>query len=390
MKPAGGITIVAIADTHIGAERHYSTPEEWDAPMREALAYAKASDGILLIAGDIWDKRAPTPAQYLRARELLDYGIACVGNHDIGVGKASVPASWSWRERVAVPPVSTVEMRGLQIVMLPWPRPVDYLTADEISAYPMERRISLTRDRVMEALRREVAALDPALPAVLLGHAMVSFGPARVDGPGLQLLGKDVVLDAHDLDELALQALYLGHVHRRMGPYVGSTQPTDWGEADDVKAFTVTRLREPTWTAEHETVPYKSSRRLLLIEGRWAGGRDEQAVDEWLTSLTATNPHAKNADVVRVEATVAEGTPFPAADIRRALEATGVIVESVSAKVIGERKRRVENVEGLDLTQPAVAAQAWTEQRGLSEKLANTVVERINSHDIAATDAARN
>jgi DNA repair exonuclease SbcCD nuclease subunit len=374
------LTIVAIADTHIGAEKHYCTPEEWDAPMLEALAYARASDAILLIAGDIWDKRSPTPAQYLRARELLDYGIACVGNHDIGVGKTSVPASWSWRERVAVPPVSTVEMRGLQIVMLPWPRPVDYLTADEISAYPMEQRIVLTRDRVMEALRREVAALDPALPAVLLGHAMVSFGPARVDGPGLQLLGKDVVLDAHDLDELALQALYLGHVHRRMGPYVGSTQPTDWGEADDVKAFTVTRLREPTWTAEHETVPYKSSRRLLLIEGRWPEYDSNPA---WVKGL-------EGVDVVRAEFTIAEGQAFPAANIRKRLEATGVIVESVSARVIGERKRRVENVEGLDLTQPAVAAQAWTEQRGLSEKLANTVVERINSHDIAATDAARN
>ena len=152
-------------------------------------------------------------------------------------------------------------MGGVEVIALPWPRPVDYIAEDDL--WSLVDVINSTREAVFKRLR-ELCDGPRDCPRILVGHAMVSYGTVTPDDPGL-LLGKDIVLPYERLQDLPVDAILLGHVHNPdAAGYVGSTQATDFGEAAQVKSFTVLDLE--AGQVHRQQVPYKTSLKLLNLD----------------------------------------------------------------------------------------------------------------------------
>ena len=55
------ITIVYVADLHIGAQKFGVTPEVWNAPLQDVVDYVREhSVDYVVICGDVCHKRHPT------------------------------------------------------------------------------------------------------------------------------------------------------------------------------------------------------------------------------------------------------------------------------------------------------------------------------------------
>src|SRR5262249_24539780 len=78
----------------------------------------------------------------------------------------------------------------LQIVTLPWITRSMLLTREAYRADSSEELEGRLRERIVAALEEEVAALDPALPAVLIGH--LSLGGATYGSEQSIMLGQDL------------------------------------------------------------------------------------------------------------------------------------------------------------------------------------------------------
>ena len=243
--------IVIVSDPHEGAYRRPwlrklgVTPEQYIRPLAEAINWYHGNDAdMFIVAGDVFDQRNPLPGDYARAQKIYPANTVYVaGNHDIPA-QGDTNALW-WSDGYAmsgrpslIEPYGTARNPGVQIVCLPWPRPSDWEPFLGGTSIPDE--IAHTRINLLDKLQDLTTVLDTDRPAILVGHAMVSYGNTTPDDPGL-MLGKDVVLPHDELVSLLnIGGVYLGHVHDPSSPaYVGSTQPTDWGEADQVKSFTV-------------------------------------------------------------------------------------------------------------------------------------------------------
>ncbi len=240
------IKIIAIADSHIGADRFGATPERWDSPVAEAFQFAVDNKAdLVLSAGDFVDKRNPTVAELLRRRNLLailgDIPFwEADGNHDRSnaVGSHSaLEIEESHPGRLFQGAIDRSEFKGLNIIGLPWPRPVDYLTEDQMTL-SIDEKIRLARERIMLILKHHMKEVTG--PTILFGHAMLIYGAGATEptDPGL-ILGKDVTLEYQKMLDTGLTAnqTLLGHVHQRSPGYIGSTHPTDWSDWQDDKSF---------------------------------------------------------------------------------------------------------------------------------------------------------
>ena len=365
--------IVLVADTHIGAERSPKwrglniTPEQYDRPFNEALEWADLTDADLtIVAGDLYHGRSPLPDDYRRAKTILNwvrgvggrgrgkpnnttYGSLIVaGNHDIGVA-GDTDALWS-ELTVArgKPSVFTFgsPTNAIQVLTLPWPRPTDWPAA---SSESMEGTILATGREVLHELNRQANELNPDRPAILVGHAMVSKGVRHgagvvrepMKGPGL-MLGKDVVLKLSDLEALPnIGGIYLGHVHdASIKPYIGSTQPTDWGDLGQ-KSFTVVDITwvDNAWAYETRQIPYATSLKLWNMEVQW----DEEL---WTLDYATLPP---NPDGIRCTVKAEPGVKVPVEWIREQLARFGT-VHSVNVEYPPTLVARVESVDGQSLT----------------------------------------
>ena len=375
--------IVLVADTHIGAERSPKwrglniTPEQYDRPFNEALEWADNNDADLtIVAGDLYHSRSPLPNDYRRAKTILNwvqgkpnnttYGSLIVaGNHDIGVA-GDTDALWS-ELTVArgKPSVFTFgsPTNAIQVLTLPWPRPTDWPAA---SSESMEETILATGREVLRQLNTQANELNPDRPAILVGHAMVSKGVRHgagvvrepMKGPGL-MLGKDVVLKLSDLEALPnIGGIYLGHVHdASIKPYIGSTQPTDWGDLGQ-KSFTVVDITwvDNAWAYETRQIPYATSLKLWNMEVQW----DEA---ERLANWTGTAALPPNPDGIRCTVKADPGVKVPVDWIRETLGRLGT-VHSVNVEYPPTLVARVESVDGQSLTvlPESEMADLWLDQ----------------------------
>jgi DNA repair exonuclease SbcCD nuclease subunit len=369
--------IVIVADTHIGAERRPwlrkvgVTPGQYDAPLREAVKWFgdNAAD-MLIVTGDVFDHRNPFPGDYLRARTFPRNTVYVAGNHDLSA-VGDVNALW-WSDGYAmsgrpslIEPYGTARNPGVQIVCLPWPRPSDWEPFLGGTSIPDE--IAHTRINLLDKLQDLTTVLDTDRPAILVGHAMVSYGNTTPDDPGL-LLGKDVVLPYESLTSLLnIGGVYLGHVHDPSSPaYVGSTQPTDWGEADQVKSFTVVDIyRDGTipldlpdrgsaygpvgdWWYITRQIPYTTSLKLLKMS--LDNGDDYPELPDG------------TFDAVQITVSVPEDETF---DDEKLMLHLSQLTDHIEVIVEHEVKRaaRVETAEPLAKMSPMDALGVWLEQR---------------------------
>jgi DNA repair exonuclease SbcCD nuclease subunit len=354
------VRVVIVADPHVGADLWGTAPEAWDAPFLEACRWARENKAdLLIVAGDLFHHRSPTPDEYLRASEALAAAfptqvLVIPGNHDMpavdSYDATNVIKSLRPEALVALPAIHTIATRGLQVLALPWPRLTDYLTDEEAAQLDLEGQIAAARTKVLADLREEAAALDPTRPAILVGHAMVAYsGGASPDDPGL-MLGKDIVLPYDDLVALPnIGGVFLGHVHDpRAKGYVGSTQPTDLGDGDHRKSFLVLDVESAL-----TRIPYATSLRVADLKVEIG---HEMSLDTTING--AVLKACERADIVPFGGfDVMRVTVNCAADVTVDPNEVRKIVQAYTKKLVGvEVVREATVARRVGRDEPAIAA----------------------------------
>ena len=358
--------IAIAADTHIGANKFGVSDDKWRAPVVELVDYAIENklDAVAL-AGDVFHSRKPSPSDqkfmYEQINRLNNAMIAFMGadgNHDDEIAADSISGTWEffsamlWARKL---PMSYV-WGDTNFVFLPWVTPQAY----EVSEGSLESQNELTQAVVLDQLQK---MLDPKQKSVLIGHAMVSYagGTELAPSPGLQWAGKDVVFD-YDALAKNFDAVFLGHVHDpAQAGYVGSSQPTDWGDAAQTKRFIVL----DTSDMSTESIPYKTSIKLL------DANEDTQLEHEAILY-----------DVARYRQDVPAGaapTPKWIADLRRELSLIADVVESIEINVERVVAQRVATDTPLAAMVPTDAVNAWIKHTRVDARFAKGVREKFQS-----------
>ena len=363
--------IVFAADLHIGANKFGSTAERWNQPLVELVDYAiEEKADVLALAGDLSHHRRPTTAsaefmyqQLTRAQDADIQILGADGNHDDGVTNKSTSATWHLPGVWARKRVLSFQRQQVNFVLLPWITPSAYLTDTNI---PLQEQLQISALKAMQDMKDAVER-HPDKTSILIGHAMIAYTNSKYQAcgepssPNLQWAGKDVVLDSGLLDNL-FDHIALGHVHDPVMPfYIGSSQPTDWGDADQDKHFYVMDDEQHGYRA----VRYKSSIKLLY----WNFRSDDDSVSIW--SLI-DRPLRDDYDIGRVKYHVAAGDAEPdvesLAKIRSKLESVCQKVESFEVTKDRTVVERITTEIPLAAMRPEAAARAWLEaQSQLSE-----------------------
>lgn len=270
------IRIAHLADTHIGMENYGRINPETGLNQRlhdflrsldEAIDGAIAANvDVVLFAGDIYKTRDPTPTHQRefaqRVHRLSNAGIETVivaGNHDIplSVGRAT---SVDIFRALEIPRVLVARSIGshvidtrhgpLQVLAFPW------TVRSMLAAQPDFKNGTIADQNaamidLSRAMARERAeALDPRLPAVIVGHAHV-FG-ARIGAERLLTMGDDPMFDLQTFDLPNVDYVALGHIHKHQvlsyaAPqvvYAGSIDRVDFGEGGEDKGWVYVEIVE--------------------------------------------------------------------------------------------------------------------------------------------------
>ena len=365
--------ILIAADLHIGANKFKTTDEKWNQPVEELVNYAIYNElDAVAFAGDVFHSRRPSPASqqfmYDQILKLKMKGIAFFGadgNHDDEVRADSVSATWAFVEATGWYRKKPAQflVGETNLVFLPWVTPQAY----EVSDGTLKSQLELTQAVALAELNSMIVA---DRKNVLIGHAMVSYGKGENDlapSPGLQWAGKDVVFDYNTLVN-AFDFVALGHVHDpRMEGYVGSSQPTDWGDAPQQKSFVV--LDTDEW--DSQTIPYKTS--LRLFDATYTDPLDE-----------ATGHYDVGRWKCHVEAEECEPTVEAMVDVRKRMNELCDRVESIEVTKERVVVQRVATDTPLAAMRPEEAADAWIRNASMDSKTAADVKSKFQTLVVSA------
>jgi exonuclease SbcD len=235
--------------------------------LDQALDAALASGvDLVVFAGDIYKTRDPTPTHQRefakRVHRLSRAGIHTVivaGNHDIPLSTGRATSVDIFRaleiEHVTVARTigtHVIDTRSgpIQVLAFPWSvRSLAQAHPDfknRTIADLNQAMIELNQDK----LRTEADSLDPALPAVLVGHTHL-FG-ARIGAERLLTMGNDPIYDPQTVDLPNLDYIALGHIHKHQAlsytqppiVYSGSIDRVDFGEEHEDKGWVYVEIPE--------------------------------------------------------------------------------------------------------------------------------------------------
>lgn len=270
-----------ISDLHLGKRLYERSFLEEDQPyilrqICEALREEKPD--AVLIAGDIYDKSAPS-AEAVRLfddflSELSADGqtvFVISGNHDSAarvayggriMAKSGVHVSAPAYDGEVRPVTLTDEHGPVDIYLLPFVKPIHVSTA-----FPEEKIESYT-----DALRVAVEhmALRPGRRSVLVAHQFVT-GAARSDSEEISVGGLDNV-DASVFAPFSYVAL--GHIHRPQDigstrvRYSGTPLKYSFSEAGDEKSITIAEL-DAKGEVALRTIPLKPLHELREIKNAY-------------------------------------------------------------------------------------------------------------------------
>jgi exonuclease SbcD len=271
------LRILHLADIHLGMENYGRVDPATGLSSRLgdflntldiALDWALDNDvHLVLIAGDIFKNRDPTPtvqrefAKRIRKLSAADMPtFILVGNHDVpnALQRANTVEIYS---TLAVPMVSVAQKPGMhivettagkvQIVALPWlsrsylmsNSSFRNLTPDELNAAMVEL--------VESFIDNSVDNLDPALPSILTAHASVQGAVFSTERD--IMLGQDVVLPKSIIANPRFDYVAMGHIHKYQVlsqgrppiVYPGSLERIDFGEQNDKKGFVSVEIDDP-------------------------------------------------------------------------------------------------------------------------------------------------
>ena len=377
--------IVAIADMHIGKDRIGKanvSPDKWDSPAWEAIDYAIDNDvDLVLFCGDELESRHPHPSTIKRfAQMLLELDGAEVpwriigGNHTIGAGADYTSSLTPYRYMdggnslviegiIRREPLYKDGLLRLNLIAIPWIRPVDYHPDDLCGLDTIDEEIQYTREQALDRLQDAFTLIagERPCPTLIAGHVMVTTGNADPTAPQT-FIGKDIPLPLKELEAYDVPVV-LGHIHQAVGPYVGSTQPTDFSDTGE-KSFTVLEF-DTGW--KRTRIPYKTSLKVSSIRITGEDGN---------TALISEAIQMKRPDVDIIKVII-EGDAADPYEIRRALD--GITIESITV----ERERitvaRVDTEQPLVAMAPLDAAEIWMKQQGRTAEEASPIYDRFKA-----------
>jgi DNA repair protein SbcD/Mre11 len=263
------LRIAHLADIHIGMENYGKVNPETGLNQRlhdflssldQAIEGALAARvDIVVFAGDIYKTRDPTPTHQRefarRIYRLSTAGIQTVivaGNHDIPLSAGRATSVDIFRA-LELPHVTVARTLGthviptrvgpVQVIAFPWTVRSAVLAHPDYKNHTIaelnQAMIELNRDQ----LRLNAEALDPALPALVVGHAHL-FG-ARVGAERLLTMGSDPMFDLQTFDLPGIDYVALGHIHKHQAlsyaspqvVYCGSIDRVDFGEQNEDKGW---------------------------------------------------------------------------------------------------------------------------------------------------------
>lgn len=239
--------LLATGDWHCGSGLDYGrTPQDRLADQEQT--YQRIVDvalehdvDLVVLAGDLWHRRRPTPAELLavarplrrlRAESTCDI-VAICGNHD--VESADTPIALELLEDVVdvYRQPTIVETRGGALALLPW-TPVSRLVASR-NGGDRDDTHALAGELLIESARELRAQHDGRL--VLVPHWSIE-GASTPTGI-LTDEFREPVIPLAELVALGFDAVIAGHIHRQqvlnedpLVAYVGSPAPVDFSEGD--------------------------------------------------------------------------------------------------------------------------------------------------------------
>jgi DNA repair protein SbcD/Mre11 len=363
-----------------------------------ALDWALDNDvHLVLIAGDIFKNRDPTPTvqrEFAKCIHKLSAAgmptFIVVGNHDVpnAQQRANTVEIYS---TLAVPNVTVAHKPGshvidtgagkLQIVALPWLSRSYLLSQMDLRNLTPDELNKELLDLVERFIDKEADNLDPAMPAILSAHASVQG--AVFSSERDIMLGQDVVLPKAVVANPRFDYVAMGHIHKYQVlsegkppiVYPGSLERIDFGEQNDKKGFVSVEIGEPDTKGvrpvrhEFHEVP---ARRFLTIK---VNAATDFPTEEVLRRIEEHEDDIKDS-VVRL---VIETTPeylrdLRQDDIRRALNAKepsfgSVVTNSARAHRMRLGDRVVEQMS------PRQALEIYLEDKNTSPERISTLLK---------------
>ncbi|MDM7325543.1 MAG: exonuclease subunit SbcD [Thermosynechococcus sp. Uc] len=251
---------------------------------------------LVLFGGDAFPDATPPPLvheafakQFRRLADAHIPTVLLVGNHDQhaqGQGGASLSLyrtlgvpGFIVGDRLTTHRLETP--RGsVQVITLPWLTRSTLLTRPETSGLSLAEVHQLLLERLRLALEGEIRQLDPALPTVLLAHAMVDT--AQYGSERYLSAGKGFTIPLSFLARPCFDYVALGHVHRyqvlcQEPPvvYPGSIERVDFGEEGEEKGYVLVHLAKGKTQFQFCPLPTRPFRTIRV--DLTAGETDPQA-----------------------------------------------------------------------------------------------------------------
>lgn len=395
------IRAVHFSDLHIGVERYGRINPETGLSSRlgdflRALdnlvdyAIEQAVD-LVIFAGDAYKTRDPSPThqrefatRLLRLSRANIQAFLLVGNHDLPQGMNRATAIDIF-DTLAVPNITIgnrikthrLETAGgpIQIVSLPWITRSVVLTRDEARNLPMDEVNRVIEEKVSGYLDAEVDALDPNVPAILVGHLTVA--DARYGSERSVMIGQDVVFLQSTIAREPFSYVALGHLHMHQTiggrvplVYSGSLERIDFSEEKEEKGFVVVEIpNRPGETADFRFQPV-AARTFLTITV------DADVEDPTAAVLSAIEEHDLSGKVVRVIIRTSEAREglLRMGEIQRALR-EAFYLAGIHRDVQRKHRTRLGDVTPEEMT-PLAALEAWIRSKDFPADRANQLLDR--------------
>ncbi|MEX0698884.1 MAG: exonuclease SbcCD subunit D [Acidimicrobiia bacterium] len=334
------------ADWHVGRTiRGRSRDDEHRQVLAEIAAIAREEQvDLILVAGDIFDMAAPSPAaEEIVYRALLDLAevapvVMVAGNHDnparlravaplLSLGRVTVGATIARPDDGGILDLPELAVR---IAMVPFIGKRGIVRVEQILRLGQAERIGEYAERVADILEALTVGMTPDTVNLVISHLMVAGGE-----PG----GGERTAHLFDYSVPALSFpghinyVALGHLHRPQkvpAPvpmwYSGSPLQLDFGEGDDRKAVVLVEA-EPGLPVTISTMKVASGRRLRTLRGTLAQieAMADEVGDAYLRIELEEPARAGLADQVRailpeaVEVRLAALDSEPRRDVARRL-----------------------------------------------------------------------
>ncbi len=244
--------ILHTSDWHLGAKLvgHDRTEELFDQVGRVCRLAEEHGADVLLVAGDVFDRRA-LPGLTNRLAGVLEplvrqgtHVVLVPGNHDdrehFRMMSALLTLDRGRSERVHV--VRTREIlrvEGVQFAAVPYPNR-EALEPFRTEATGATQRHVVLSSAYANLVRAMVGGLDPSLPAVFVAH--VNVAGVRTPSDHEITYDEDIRLGREDLPLANLAYIALGHIHQPQPIphpvpcyYSGSIERMNFGELGDKK-----------------------------------------------------------------------------------------------------------------------------------------------------------